>query len=391
MSRYRDLVTPILPEVAAMAAEVDAEARFPEAGFDRLREAGLLGLLVPERWGGLGGSLRDLADVAADLAGACASTAMTWAMHCQQTDAVIRFGSAGLRDRLLPAIARGELYLASVTTEPGKGGHLLTGGAALGGAGSGLFSLERVAPVVTGGEVADGFLITMRASPDARENELTLVYADRDQLEPEVTGDWTTLGMRGTRSVPMVLRGSVPADQVVGEQGAFREIAVESMAPLGHIGWAACWLGAARGALRDVVALVRSPRRPTSIDVESPLVRERLARVRVDLEIVSAYLYRTIEEVVAFRASGDTLDRPSVQIHLNTLKVVAAEHTYSAVDRLVQLCGMSLGYNRAAAVPLERVLRDLRSAGLNYANDRLLTATGALTLLDRGVHLAGTE
>lgn len=388
MSKYEERLRSVLPVLGAQAAEVDQHARFPHDGLRALRESGLLGLLVPTRWGGLGGSMTDLVEVADQLAGACLSTALIWAMHCQQSDAIIRFADQPLRDRLLPAIARGELYLGSVTTEPGKGGHLLTGVAALEETSTETLTLDRAAPVVTGGEFADGFLITMRASADARENQLTLVYADRDQLELELRGDWDTLGMRATRSVPMRLRGVIPSGQIVGTAGEFRTIAVESMGAVGHLGWAACWLGAARGALAEVVGLIRSPSRPRGIDLQSPLVQERFARVRMDLEIVSAYLRQTVDEVMDAREHERTLDIPATQIHLNTLKVVAAERTFAAVDKLVEICGMSLGYSKGAAVPLERVLRDLRSASLNYANDRLLTATGTLTLLDRGVHLA---
>lgn len=376
-----------LPTLVKYAAEVDRESRFPSEALQDLSDRGLMGLLVPAEYGGLGGGLADLVQLAEQLASGCLSTALIWSMHCQQVDALVNFASPELRRRLLPRIARGELYLGSVTTEPGKGGHLLTAVAALAEA-DGELRLDRGAPVVTGGEHADGFLVTMRSAEDARENQVTLVYADREQLSIVVDGDWDALGMRGTRSVALRLTGSVPVEQIVGASGHFRTVAVESMAPLGHLAWAACWLGAARGALSQFVALTRSSTKPGGFDVRSDLATERLARVRIELELVSAYLYQVLDEVIGLRAAGKSLDTPATQIHLNTLKVIAAERTFGAVDRLVQLAGMSLGYRQGSAVPLERYFRDLRSASLNYANDRLLTATGALTVLDRGVHLA---
>src|SRR5437868_6506590 len=77
------------------------------------------------------------------------------------------------------------------------------------------------------------------------------------------------LGMRGTRSIGLHLAGEVPAHQVVGERGRYRTVAVESMIPAAHLAWTACWLGAARAALADVVALLRSPKRPRSINLDS--------------------------------------------------------------------------------------------------------------------------
>ncbi|MFD8337924.1 acyl-CoA dehydrogenase family protein [Streptomyces solisilvae] len=377
----------VLPVLSDKAVKTDTQAAFPESGLQALRESGLLGLLVPEEYGGLGGDLADLVEIAGLLASGCLSTAMIWAMHCQQSDAVVRFGSPELKAHLLTRIARGEVYLASVTTEPGNGGRLLTGKAPLQHEDD-LLTLHRDAPVVTGGRHADGFLITMRASPEAPKSQVTLVYADRGQLDVVARGEWDTLGMRGTESLGFEISGSVPAFQMVGDAGGFERIAVESMAPLGHLAWAACWLGAARGALAGLVALMRSADRPSSIDVRSELVNERLARIRMDLELVSAYLHRVRDEVMELGAAGQSLGQTPVQIHLNTLKVTAAELTFQSVDRMVQLAGLRIGYNRQSPLPLERCLRDLRSASLNYSNDRLLVVNGALTLMDRAVRLA---
>jgi acyl-CoA dehydrogenase len=382
-----DTAEALRPVLAEHAAEADETARFPVVSVAALRASGLFGLLVPARYGGLGGDLGDLVDVAQILAGGCLSTAMIWAMHCQQVDALVRHATVELRAEVLPRIARGEVYLASVTTDAAKGGHLLTAEASLRDGVGGLV-LDRDAPIVTGGEYAEGFLITMRTAADAPDSHVSLVYADRERLTVQTRGTWDPLGMRGTRSVGMRLTGSVPEHHVVGAAGRFRAVATDSMIVAGHLGWAACWLGAARAALGEVVGLLRSPRRPRSIDPRSDLVAERLARARTDLELVGAYLHRVRDEVLALRDAGVSVDNPTTQIHLNTLKVVASELTFDAVNRLVQLTGLATGYLKNGPVPLERHFRDLRSASLNYANDRLLTVTGALALLDRSVELA---
>lgn len=353
-----------------------------------LRASGLLGLLVPRSHGGLGGDIIDLVDVAQLLASGCLSTAMIWAMHSQQVDSIVRYAGPAFAEYVLPRIAKGELYLASVTTEPASGGNLMSASSALREEPDGMLRIEREAPVVTGGEHADAFLVTMLDSEEATENRVTLVYAERGDLTLNVTSEWNALGMRGTRSVGMRMDGLVPVENIIGKRGEYRTVAVESMIPLAHIAWSACWLGAARSAYSDVIALLRSRHRPGGVDLESDLFAERLARLRMDLELVSAYLNRTVEEVVFCRAAGRSLDTTPAQIHLNTLKVVAAEHTFRVVDGLVQLVGLAKGYLHSSTLPLERQFRDLRSASLNYANDRLLKATGRLALMDRSVDLA---
>ncbi|MER7145005.1 acyl-CoA dehydrogenase family protein [Streptomyces xanthochromogenes] len=381
-----DDVAEVVAVLAAHAADVDARSRFPVESFAQLRRRGYLGLLVPAEYGGMGGGLTELTALAQQFAGGCLSTAMSWAMHCQQTDLVVRHATPELRARLLPRIAAGEVYLASVTTESSKGGHLLSAHDALRGADG--YSLDREAPVVTGGMHADGFLITMRDGPDAAEHEVTLVYADSADLKIEQTAVWQTMGMRGTDSVGVRLVGRVAPDCVVGERGKFRQVAADSMVPVGHLAWSACWLGAARAVFGQLVRRIAAPRQKSGgPDVNSPLVQERVARIRLDLELVSAYLGKVTEEVGQIRARGGRLDMPAVQIHLNTLKLAASELTFRAADRMVQLAGLAAGYGTDSPLPLERTFRDLRSAALNYSNDRLWTANGTLSWADRAVSL----
>ncbi|MFI6044497.1 acyl-CoA dehydrogenase family protein [Nocardia sp. NPDC051321] len=383
-SPFLDIAAKVVPVLAAHVDTVDAEARFPVEALDLLRTSGLLGLLVPQKYGGLGGTVLDLVDIADCFAAECTSVALIWAMHCQQVDAITQFAEPALATELLPKVASGELYLASVTTEHGKGGHLLTAQAPLQYE-QGYAKLDRRAPVVTGGRYADGFLITMRAAEPATERAVQAVFAYRTELEVEVGGQWDTLGMRGTDSVSLHLTGLLPPGRSLAADRGWPQIAAQSMIPVGHLGWAATWLGAARRALSDFIDLLRSRNRPGSLDLSSPLIAERLARVRTSLELASAYLSRTAEEVAATRCAGRRLDGYPAQIHLNTLKVAVAELAFDAVDRLVQLAGLEGGYRRGS---LERRFRDLRSASLNYADDRLLVATGMLTLADRQVSLS---
>ena len=106
--------------------------------------------------------------------------------------------------------------------------------------------------------------------------------------------------------------------------------------------------------------------------------------MRVDLDAMSALLSQVLRDT---ESEGDH-EAPPIQLRLNALKIFCAERSFAVVDDLVQLVGLRYGYMRAAPFPLERLFRDLRSASLNYANDRLLAANGALALMDREVRLA---
>jgi acyl-CoA dehydrogenase len=370
-------------EVAAEhVADTDADASFPTHALAEMRASGLLGLLVPVEYGGLGGTLDDLIDASIALGRVDMSMAMIAAMHCQQTLAVVRHATEPLRATVLRDIAAGRCYLASVTTEGGSGGHLLSAGAAL-GTDADRLTVDRFAPIVTGGAYADAFLITMREAEDSAENRVSLVYARRDQLTIDQSGQWNPLGMRASHSVALRMRGAVPREQVIGEPGEFRTIAGTVFGPLAHLGWSACWLGTAAGALQRVLALLRSPEGRKKFDLHSELLLTRLARIRQHLDTVHALLRHT---AAVFSAAPDP-SVPTVQLLLNTLKVSAAEQCHAAVDDLIEAVGLRHGYLKDSPTGLERALRDLRSASLNYSNDRLNLANGRQALLDHEVHL----
>lgn len=365
------------------ADEADRAARFPGEALAAMRRGGLLGLMVPAEFGGGGGALTDLVDATIALGRVDLSVAMIFAMHCQQVVTVDRCGGDRLRRALLPAVADGKAYLASVTTERGKGGHLLTSESPTERLHDAL-RIDRDAPIVTGGLHADGYLVTVRSPGAASPTQVDLVYAARDQLEVEPRGEWQPLGMRATESTPLRLAGTVPEWQVVGERGAFHAIATQVFAPLAHVGWAAAWLGTAAGAYARVVRHIRSPSGRRQFDPSSDLLLVRLAATRARLEVVNALLRRVVD---LLDARADLSAAPA-QLLVNTLKTGAADECFRAVDELVELTGLRHGYLPSSPLRLERAFRDLRSASLNYGNDRLRLASGALALMDTEVRLA---
>jgi acyl-CoA dehydrogenase len=160
------------------------------------------------------------------------------------------------------------------------------------------------------------------------------------------------------------------------------------MAPLGHLGWAGAWVGAARQALRHVVAGTRgaAARRTAAPGSAkwSDATLIRLARARCQLDTAEAVLLAALREYELRRRGPEAaLDAPAFQIAVNNVKVIVAEQAWGVVDGLMEVAGLATGYRRTPESPLERIFRDLRSASLMYSNDRLLLASGRLGLLDR--------
>ncbi|WP_256105806.1 acyl-CoA dehydrogenase family protein [Streptomyces sp. ODS05-4] len=375
-----DRLAPVLETVGRHAAQSDDKAAFPEEGLTAMRASGMLGLLVPARYGGLDGTVADLLAASQQIARHDMSAAMVFAMHGQQVAALVKYASEDLRATVLPKVARGDLYLGSVTTEAGKGGHLLSSQTGTERDGD-LIRFDRMAPIVTGGAHADAYLITARAPGATSDEQVSLVYAERDQMDVQVLGGWDPMGMRGTHSVPMRFTGAVPHDHVVGAHGDFRRVTVDVFAPLAHLGWSACWLGTAAGALSRTLRLLRSPEERRRRNLKSELLLTRLSRARQRIDTVQAMLSHAAD-VYGTLPESERGGAPW-QLLVNSLKVTASEQCPAAVEELIELVGLRHGYLRNQPLALERALRDLRSASLNYANDRLHLANGSLSLLDQ--------
>lgn len=344
--------------ITDQAADVDRAATFPERGVAALRDARLMPAAAPAEYGGHGFDAPSLAEVAMRLGTLCGSTAMIWAMH--QIQLACLESSAKRQPRLadyLRRAVREQHLIASVTSEEGVGGSLRTSKAAAVPLPGGEVEIVKRAPTVSYAEAADSFLVTARRHPDAAAGDQVLVLVEAHQAKLEQTGAWDTLGMRGTCSAPQVITASVPSWQVLAEP--FGEIAARHMVPLSHVLWSAVWSGIAEDAFRRSVRFVRARLR-NSTAAPNPRIGWMHAR--------SQMLKDSIRQFAADYA-GDPAGR-GITVRANALKMQVSVDAVRIAERAIEVCGMA-GYSELGEFSVCRHLRDLYSARLMIANDRL--------------------
>ncbi|WP_186368897.1 acyl-CoA dehydrogenase family protein [Kocuria marina] len=368
--------------LADAADKAEAEGRFASEALALLRESGALTIGVPEFYGGPGMDLKQQLETIYIAGRASASLGTILGMHLQQVAALARYGNDALKDEVFPRLAEGAVYLGSVTTEAGRGGDLRASNYPLVPVRAGL-KVTRDAPIVTGAQEADAFLVKM-ADP---ANGNSLVYVPRDMAEIKVSeSSWDSLGMRESASMAMKIDAVIPKHYLIGEPGGFEMVVRDLFGPFAHLSWAASWLGAATEAGNRLVTEIRNTPRIRKKVMESELSLQRLARARECLDTVHALL-----EI----SCGD-FERPGQQgrsssIRINELKTSAANLCFEAVNLMVEIGGLGHGYMRTSPTRLERVFRDLRSASMNYSNDRLYNDNGRLVLRDGFQSLAARD
>src|SRR5271154_5607487 len=176
------------------APAVDRDARFPIEAFEALRGESLLSVLVPAELGGFGVTIGEAADIVFELGRHCASTAMVYAMHQIQVASIVRHGRSAFFRDYLADVAERQLLLASATTELGVGGDVRTSVCTVERDDAGHIHLEKLAPVISYGEHADGILATARRTPESPPNDQVLVLCRAPGLALEPISGWDTLG-----------------------------------------------------------------------------------------------------------------------------------------------------------------------------------------------------
>ena len=362
------------------APRVDRESRFPSEAIAALRETRLMSALVPVRFGGLGCSIVQVAEICDLLGQHCANTAMVYAMHQIQVAVLARHaGSSAFFDRLLRDLVDRQLLLASATSEVEVGGDVRRSICAIEQHGDDV-RLRKQAPVISYGEHADAILVTARRHPDAAASDQVLVVAPTDASRTTLTrtSGWDALGLRGTCSSGYVLETHVPASHILAD--GYDDISAQTMLPVSHVLWSSLWLGLATDAVNRARAFVRDAarRKPGTV----PPGAIRLAEVVGVLQTMRAGVTDAAKAFDAIFDDRDALTAMGFALRMNGLKVQSATLAVQIVSQAMSICGIA-GYKTDTKYSVERHLRDAYSAGIQINNDRVLGASASMLLVHR--------
>ncbi len=359
---------------APRAAKHDREASFPFDDYDDMRAAGLLGLCVPEQYGGLGATFETYCLVAEQLAQGNASTALTFNMHCltmlmmgEVADAMpmaedIRARHEELRARKFREIVEHGVFYGQPHSEPVELGQtdtaLTVGGRRFG----------TTARKVDGGYVITGrkFFVSL-AGAASYYSTPALRVGDEPWLErtlylqvpkdaPGVTfeGEWDPLGMRATVSRDMVLdEVFVPDEAEILPPGVFGAMYNASFhSPLT---FSATFLGLMQAAYDYTIAYLtgRIPGAP-GLRTEVPAKGYAVAEMLFKLEAARALYYRVISEAPV---------SPPVEVlqRARAAHVTVQRTVVEVTQEAIRVCG---GRAMLKRYPLERYARDARAAAL---------------------------
>lgn len=351
----------LAPRFAARAGGYDRDGAFPVDDFADLREAGLFGLMVPKRLGGLGAGFAEYAAVATELARGNGATALVFNMHASVTGALgavteetaealgVPEEALVARDRFLAEAAAGSWYAVAMS-ERGVGSRLsqlTTTYAPVDGG----FHIKGSKTFCSGAGHADAYLVTARSVTDPSVVSQFLVPATTDGLQVDET--WDSLGMRATASHDLHLDVTVPADRLLGGVEGLALVVAQLMPHWLVASYAAVYVGVARAAIDAAVEHLAARGL-----ADLPAVRARVGRA--DAAVAAAHLVVAEAARRVDEAPGDAETNRWVW----RAKLLAGTTAAEVAASMVEAAGTSA---TRRGHPLERLYRDARCGSLHPA------------------------
>jgi len=339
-------------EMTEVAEQTEREAQpLARDWVRRYAEMGFLGVNIPTCYGGLGLGNVEALLVLEEFAKISSAVAFPiFESVVGPVRAIEHFADEGLKNRVIPAVCRGEMMVAVAMSEP-EAGTALTDLRTKAEIRRNQLVINGTKRWCSGGGHSDAYLVYCRLSEEMGAKSIGAVYVERDT--PGLTfGDQEELmGFRGIPESDLYFDDViVPVSQLVVPAGGFQKLM--QAFDLERCGNATMALGQAAGALDDALIWVQERRQFGKPIVEFQAVQLKLAEMAMRVEAARLLIYRAAQS-----AEG----RLPTIFDSSVAKCFANEAARDVTSAAVQLLG---GYGYSREYPMERRMRDAWGWGI---------------------------
>jgi butyryl-CoA dehydrogenase len=338
-------------EIAPAAAGIDRSHTFPKALFARLGELGILGVMLPERWGGGGMDALSYALALEEVAAGCASTAVAMSVQCSLVAApILAEGTDEQRARWLPDLAAGKKIGCFALSEPEAGSDAKAQRTRAVRQGAG-WTITGTKNFITNAPVAD--LMVVFANTDGAHTAkscrgITAFLVPTDAPGLRIGPPDEKLGIRGAPSAQVFLDGvSVGDDARLGPEGEGFKIAMRALDG-GRIGIAAQAVGIARAAFEAATRYALERKTFGQPIAEHQAIQFKLADMNTEIDAARLLLWRAAVKKDRKQPYGT---------EAAMAKLFASEVANRVAKEALQVFG---GYGYLADFPAERHFRDAK-------------------------------
>lgn len=374
IERARSLVEPLREHSGAR----DRERAYPYEQLELVRESGLEALLVPQEFGGMGGTYMDEVRVVGILAEGDSNVAQIFHVHGTGVEICTQVAPPDLRKRYHEATVAGRCRWSNAYSELGTK-NIFEYAVKLTPDGDG-FRLSGRKFYCTGSLGADVMYVTAVIEGT---DQLRLVLMPTDADGVTIEDDWNGMGQVGTASGSTVLDNvRVEADQVVEMEGM---ASAESLfGPLGQLSFSAIHVGIAKAAWAETLEYVRTKTRPwvhAGVDDarHDPILQVRVGEMRTWLDAADAMQERAIDAMAASWADPSAESRAAASVATSQAKAFSTDAGLRVCEMAFQVCGSSATLRSRG---LDRHWRNLRTLSLHDPADYKHKMVGDFYLTD---------
>jgi len=335
-------------EVAPRAARVDRDHVFPHENIEGARRLGLMGMPVPEQWGGAGYDFLSYVLALEEISKACASTGVILAVHTSLACfSVLNFGTEAQKRKYLTALAAGRLLGAFALTEANAGSdaaNLATRAVRKGDR----FIINGTKIFISSAGVADLYVTFVSTDPARGARGITALLVEKDAPGFRVGRLEEKMGLHGSATGELIFENAeVSVDNILGEENKGFVVAM-SLLDGGRIGIGAQGVGIAQAALDVAVEYARQRVQFRQNIASFQGIQFLLADMATSVDAARLLVYRA----AALKDRGEPHSKEA-----SMAKMFATDTAMQVTTNAVQVLG---GYGYCRDYPVERYMRDAK-------------------------------
>jgi butyryl-CoA dehydrogenase len=336
-------------ELEPIAAEIDESREFPRASLKKMAELGLMGVVIPEQYGGAGMDFTSLAIIVEEISRVCASTGVITAVNNSLAAyPIYHFGTEEQRKKYLPDLCSGKKIGAIGITEAN--------------AGSDPASMETTAVLegdhykmngaklwITNGEAAETFIIFAYTDPSQRHKGMSAFILEKDFPGFSVGKHENLMGIRATGNCELIFDDCmVPKENLLGEEGQGFKVVMHTL-DVSRIDIGAQGVGISQGAIDAAAKYAKERVQFGKPIAEFEMIQDMLADMATKTDAARLMVYRaaTMKDAGVERFTREAA----------MAKYYAAEVVVDVTRKAVQIHG---GYGYSKDYPVERMYRDAK-------------------------------
>ena len=239
-------------ELEPAAAKRDKEEIFPMDVVKKMGQLGLLGMMVPVEYGGVGAGAVSYCLALQEIAYSCASTAVTMSVANLSTEPLLKFGDEKQKTKYLVGLAQGDLLEGFALTEPGAGSD--PGSLSIKAEDKGdYYQINGTKTFITHGQYADVINLITRTGPEKGSKGLSAFIVEKGTPGFSIGSREDKMGLRASNTVELLFNDcKVPKENLIGREGIGFKIAMTAL-DSGRIGIASQALGITRACLDESI------------------------------------------------------------------------------------------------------------------------------------------